>query len=131
MRSQQSPYFVGPPDRRPPWKKAMGRRARWLRKFVLFVVACIATYGLEHTVIHYLAHSEGAATTLSQSLFGGRELYRSAVAAWPRRLVPRYTALVYIDPWRTRRRMAWPATSASSATTWRNCCPRSSSGSRP
>jgi hypothetical protein len=98
MRSQPSPYFVGPPDRRAPWKKTAGRRARWLRKFVLFVVACIATYGLEHMAIHYLAHSEGAAATLSQSLFGGRELYRSAVAAWPRRLVPRYTALVYIDP---------------------------------
>lgn len=103
MRSQLSPYFVGPPDRRAPWKKAMHRRGRWLRKFALFVLACVATYGLEHVAVHYLAHSpEGSA--LSQSLFGGRELYRTAVAAWPRRLVPRYTALVQSTRRRTRRR---------------------------
>jgi CHASE2 domain-containing sensor protein len=73
------------------------RRYRSLRVPALFLVACILAYILEHYVEALTAdgkHHPG----LTQSVFNARGVYQYLVASWPRRLVPRYTVLVEIDP---------------------------------
>jgi CHASE2 domain-containing sensor protein len=73
------------------------KRYRSLRVFALFLVACILAYILEHYVESLTSegqHHPG----LTQSVFNARGVYQYLVASWPRRLVPRYTVLVEIDP---------------------------------
>src|SRR6266540_2582134 len=75
----------------------MLRRYHSLRVPALFLVACILAYVLEHYVEALTAegrHHPG----LTQSVFDARGVYQYLVASWPRRLVPRYTVLVEIDP---------------------------------
>jgi CHASE2 domain-containing sensor protein len=73
------------------------RRYPSLRVAALFLVACILTYVLEHYLEALTAdgqHHPG----ITQSVFNARGVYQYLVASWPRRLVPRYTVLVEIDP---------------------------------
>jgi hypothetical protein len=73
------------------------RRSPALRVPVLFLVACALSYVAEHYIEH-LSEQGKDHPGVTQSLFNMRGLYQYVVASWPRRLVPRYTVIVEIDP---------------------------------
>ncbi len=54
-------------------------------------------YVLEH-VAESLTADGTQRPDLTESLFNARGIYQNLVSSWPRRLVPRYTVLVQIEP---------------------------------
>lgn len=73
------------------------KRSYTLRVPVLFLLACALSYVSEHYIEH-LSEQGKDHPGVTQSLFNMRGLYQYVVASWPRRLVPRYTVIVEIDP---------------------------------
>jgi CHASE2 domain-containing sensor protein len=68
-----------------------------VRFVAFFLVASALAYGLEHLAEH--AAARGAEHTDFQAhVFNIRAVYQRLVSSFPRRLVPRYTVLVNIDP---------------------------------
>lgn len=71
----------------------------WLsaRRALPFLLACLIAYFVEHFVLEGIGgHDENSPVV--QGLFGFSKVYGYAISAWPRELVPRYTAIVHIDP---------------------------------
>ena len=66
------------------------------RRMFIFLFACVLSYALEHLAEHYLAGEKGP--SIRESIFNVGASYQRLVTSWPRTLVPRYTALVTIDP---------------------------------
>jgi CHASE2 domain-containing sensor protein len=73
------------------------RRTASLRIPIVFIIACFLAYGLEH-YSEQLVTDGNEHPNVSQSIFNARKIYQYVVASWPRRLVPRYTVLIEIDP---------------------------------
>ena len=72
-------------------------RSAWIRRGLMFVLACGVAYALEHGAQHVIAGGDANSPAL-RSFFSIKEFYSRAVSSWPRALVPRYTVIVHIDP---------------------------------
>ena len=79
-----------------PAKPAFDRVA-WIRRGLLFLLACGVAYALEHGAQHLITGGDASSPAL-RSFFGLKEFYARAVSSGPRELVPRFTAIVHIDP---------------------------------
>lgn len=77
------------------------RLMAWLwsrRKTALFfILAGIVTFALEHYVEH-VVNNGGETAGIPQTIFGAGYSYQKLVTTWPKRPVPRFSVLLYIDP---------------------------------
>jgi CHASE2 domain-containing sensor protein/class 3 adenylate cyclase len=91
-----TPRATTQPERRDTGPKRTGRKElapRVILFAAVFLVACILTFGFEQWVDRSISESPGVA----QAAFTFSGLYQKIVAA-PRNPIPRYTAVVEIDP---------------------------------
>ena len=100
-RAGQAGAAASAPNDTPPAVSAPAGQATRIGPLVKqslpLVFACVVAFLLEHGALEMIGGRDHG-SPLMQGLFSVQEVYRYAVSAWPRELVPRYTVLVHIDP---------------------------------
>jgi hypothetical protein len=82
---------------------ALSRLPRRVRvSLVVAVLACVVAYGLEHGLDALLESEAHGRSPLTRSIFEVSGLYQRIVTVGWRKLEPRFTVIVSIDPSATR-----------------------------